>query len=851
MFLFLSPYLRGAVSFTHRALALGCVLAFLGIVWFDLGTGLNVPALVWHDDPLLQLAAGFSIAALFAYVWLVTYILDAKYHPEFIAAAVQRTKRSVAFRVLTMLLPPAELKKVSADVNEELRTGGDGLRWYLGATFIPCAILLLLPAFFTIEGPAPYIHLTDASSTPPNELYIVRHWPFAVGVLLNFVGMRLVAGIGNLLRAKLLASEKRAKWAHVYWLQTIAAMLLTMLLLLYALMSLAVHRNWWQPPSVTAVCMLCGLMVGISGAAWFHLRVGAVPLLIGLLAWMSYCNSPDYKLRFPHMEAEYANITDLDDHEEPALTLDEVYAGEEDPKQAAKEETERVARMIAALQVQRDPKATLTTKLDGLAQKKMTEPANYARLVQQYDLELRLMARDENNALRAWRDQFAGKCIDGRPKLVLVTATGGANRSGLWTSKVLFELHNDPTLKDFPKHVRIITGASGGMVGASYYVGSVQADGTLQEGFQPDDIAQDFLTPIINSAVFREIPQLTLPLESYNRDRGEMLDRAMEGEVPNINPAVRQRLNNVFSRSFAEWSDSERAGWRPSMIFSPMIVEDGRRLFISNRHVPFLTVSRGDFLLPNRPTFGQDDPSPTASRKVTSIQAKSTATKRRKQGEGAEDVYSRQAVEFFRLFPEARNRFHVSTAARMNATFPFVSPAVSLPTKAPRRVVDAGYFDNTGVSVAAAWLNEHRKWVAEECSGVVIIQIRDFASHQENRNLSYPLASGGSFLPGLTGVLSAVDHARSASANYRNDDDLAQLAKFYKEYFKANATKLPKNVGPDNFFTTVVFERYTDVGMNWYLSASDKKDILDSWDQGKENMNPASLQKLREWWLKH
>jgi hypothetical protein len=849
MFLFLHPYLRGSVTFAHRALALGCVAAFLGIVWLDLGTGLNIPALVWHDEKILQFAAGFSIAALFAYVWLVTYILDARYHPECIEAAVKRTRRSMAFKFLSLLLPPAETKALPNELDEQLRRGGDGLRWYLGATFVPCAILLMLPAFFSIDGTAPYIHFVDRHSNPPDQLYIAQHWPFALGVLLTFVGMRLIADIGNVFRRRLLASEQRLQFAHVYWLQLIAGVLFVVLLVLYGLTSIAVNRNWWQPPPVAAVCMLAGLLVGVSGAAWFHLRLGAVPLLIGIIAWMLYCNSPDYKLRFPHMEHEYARITDLDDHEEPALNLDEVYAGEAEPQQAAKDEAERVARMIASLQVQRDPKSTVESKYQALADRKLTDPANYARLVRHYDVELQLMGRDEFNAIKTWRDQFKGKSIDNRPKLVIVTATGGANRSGLWTTKVLYELHNDPALKDFPKHVRIISGASGGMVGAAYYVGSVQEDGSLQPGFQPLDIAQDFLTPIINSAVFRELPQLTLPREHYDGDRGEMLDRAMEGEVPNIDPDVRQRLNNVFSRSFADWADSEKAGWRPSMIFTPMIVEDGRRLFISNRHVPFLTVSKGDFLLPNRPNFGQEQPE--TGRNITTMQTQVTQKRRRKQGEGSEDVYSRPGVEFFRLFPEARNRFHVSTAARMNATFPFVSPAVSLPTRAPRRVVDAGYFDNTGVSVAAAWIFENREWISTKCSGVVVIQIRDFSSHQENRNLSFPLHQGGSFLPGLTGVLSAVDHARSASANYRNDDDLQQLAKYFKKYFEKYPEDLPGKCPAAHFFTTVVFERYTDVGMNWYLSKSDKKDIIDSWDQGKENMNPASLQKLREWWKNH
>ena len=92
----------------------------------------------------------------------------------------------------------------------------------------------------------------------------------------------------------------------------------------------------------------------------------------------------------------------------------------------------------------------------------------------------------------------------------------------------------------------------------------------------------------------------------------------------------------------------------------------------------------------------------------------------------------------------------------MNATFPFLSPAVSLPTKNARRVVDAGYYDNTGVSVAAAWLYQYADWIVDNCSGVVVIQIRDFSSHQENRHISLPASDGRPFLPGLMSVVSAM-----------------------------------------------------------------------------------------------
>lgn len=842
MLLFVHPYVRGMMTVLHRLPALLCVAFFLGIVWLDLGAGLNIPALVWHDNRLHQAVAGHSIAALFAYVWLVTYILDAAFHPAFIKDAIVRTRRSMAFRVIDWAIPrdPSD-----ANTTPELQEGGDGLRWYLGATFIPCAILLILPAFFVVDFSSPFIHFTDADSDPAGRPFIAERWPFALGVGLTLFGMRVLAWVGLRARKLLINTEQRQEKARKYWLNAVAASLLAILVVLFFTMCVLVNRDIWQPPPVTATCMLFGLFAGVSGAVWFHMRYLAIPILIAIVGWVCYCNSPAYKVRFPHMEAEYARLLDLEDHEEPALVLSEVVAGSPDPKTAEQEEADRVARLVASMLAQRDLQQTPASQFENLKIKGYTNPANYNELFRLYEATVRRMDGDEKAALRNWKEQFKTKTKDGRPKLVLVTATGGANRSGLWTAKVLHELHKE--LPDFPKHVRIITGASGGMVGASYYVGSLQPDGSLQEGFQPDDIAQDFITPIVNGLVFREVPLLTLPNDSYDRDRGEMLDRAMEGDVPSIDPGIRLRLHNVFSSSFLDWAPGENAGWRPSMIFSPMIVEDGRRLLISNRHVPFLTVNKGEFLLPNRPNFGAEGPSSGASRKVTNSQSKATSKRRGRVGEDDIDVYSRPAVEFFRLFPEARGRFHVSTAARMNATFPFLSPAVSLPTHSPRRVVDAGYFDNTGVSVASAWLYHNREWVARNCSGVLIVQVRDFASHRENRHLSLPGGDGVSFLPGLTGVVSAIDHARSASSNYRNDDELKKLAEYFREFFRANAALAPAS-GPKEFFTTAVFERYSDVGMSWYLSKADKKDILDSWKEGDGNMNPASLAKVRAWW---
>jgi hypothetical protein len=832
MLLFVHPYLRGFLSVAHRFLSLLCVLFFLGIVWFDLGAGLNVPALVWHADWLLQITAGVSVTALFVYVWLVTYILDTRFHPEFIRAALEAESRSIPFRVVRWLLPSPPGAEADPD---DLREGGDGLRWYLGVTFVPCTVLLLLPAFFAIDTTAWSVRLTSPDT---GRAYIAERWPFAVGVVVAILAIRGISWVGGRVIRRRLTTERRKRLVRELWMQGVAGALFVALFVLYIVIAVLVWQDLWQPPPVTAVCMLIGLMAGVGGALWFHLRYWAVPVFAVGIAWLVYCNSPVYKVRFPHLGPEYDRRVTLEDYEEPALSLDGI--GDDSDR---KKEAERVARLIAALRVQaesraraetaneREPKPTVEAEFGRLTADRLTNPAQYKALLEQHKAARAALTAAEEKALNDWRKQFRTK-----PRLVVVATTGGANRSALWTTKVLHELHRDPGLADFPKHVRIITGASGGMVGAAYYAGSLQTGGVLPAEFDPEDIAQDFLTPIINGLVFREVPFLALPVESYSRDRGELLDRAMEGDVPRLTAGPKKRLAAVFERSFADLATGEAAGWRPSLIFSPMIVEDGRRLFISNRHVPFLTVNRGEFLLPNGPEFA--GPQASGGSKLEDNQKKSKAVGRGRAGTDDQDVYSRPGVEFFSLFPEARDRFRLSTAARMNATFPFLSPAVSLPTNPPRRIVDAGYYDNTGVGVAAAWLYHHADWIIKECSGVVVIQIRDSASHQENRSVALPPAEGGSVLPGITGVLSAVNHARTASATYRNDDDLYQLSQYFWMH------------GPwvSQFFTTVVFERYLDVGMNWYLSPADKDLIKDSWDKGPANMNPASLQKLRDWW---
>src|SRR5262249_12881401 len=142
-----------------------------------------------------------------------------------------------------------------------------------------------------------------------------------------------------------------------------------------------------------------------------------------------------------------------------------------------------------------------------------------------------------------------------------------------------------------------------------------------------------------------------------------------------------------------------------SLVFTPMMIEDGRRLVISNLDLRSAISNDGMVLA------------------------------RKRSGQILEN-HSVEAIELFRLFAVSEN-FTVATASRMSASFPYFSPAVSLPTNPRRRVVDAGYYDNYGVSLAGSWLSTpaNREWFKDKkWDSILFIQIRDGIS-EETRQL--------------------------------------------------------------------------------------------------------------------
>jgi hypothetical protein len=442
--------------------------------------------------------------------------------------------------------------------------------------------------------------------------------------------------------------------------------------------------------------------------------------------------------------------------------------------------------------------------------------------------------------LEAWKQRHATK-----PTLVVVTVSGGASRSALWVIVVLNRLSQLPGWQH--GHVRLITGASGGMLGAAYYVACLTDRGlsTDEEESAPlslvHNISKDCLTAVTEHWVLRDLPMMLSPFP-YTEDRGRALENIWS-----------TNLARKLDVPFMSLQDGEEAGWRPSLVFSPMLVEDGRRLLVSNLDLRFAAESTGNFLLGDSPeereqrqrqgtpeTAPQYPLRPGIHKKGTNLRTSQSRPvgQERYSREVIEGRYALSAVEFFRLFPGATG-FQLATATRMSASFPYVSPAVSLPTDPPRRVVDAGYYDNYGVNVAASWIYHYQTWIGANTRGIVLIQIRDSASEQRRLSLTVKSDEPLWWQRGydeLFGPPAGALKARESVMSFRNDEQLQMLD------IMLNDPKRP------NFFTTVVFERPGRAAMSWYLSTAEAESITQGMDSPQ---NRGAFTELEAWWKSH
>ncbi len=360
-----------------------------------------------------------------------------------------------------------------------------------------------------------------------------------------------------------------------------------------------------------------------------------------------------------------------------------------------------------------------------------------------------------------------------KPNLIIVCTSGGGTRSALWTLSCLQYL-DSITQNQFSKHLYLITGASGGMMGAAYYREMLFQNYDLQQRIQPIhkiNISKD----ILNRISFSMATQLlTLPLyvevknQTYRKERGYHFEHQLV-------------YNTGFwkDKTMGDYYQSEKNARIPMLIFTPTIVNDGRKLLISPMSNAFFC---------ERFSFNP--------------------------------LYKNEChyIEWKQLFQDYQpDSLLMTSAIRMNATFPYILPNVELPTDPPIEVMDAGLTDNFGLTTAFTFLIRFLKHFRHEFNQVIILQIRDTKQEEKIEPIEKK-----SIFEDFFSILSDSYNSIANNGDYMNDMLLEtakqimghQLQMYELQYIPAN--------------------EYQAASLSFHLTEQEKLDILNALN-AKEN----------------
>lgn len=372
--------------------------------------------------------------------------------------------------------------------------------------------------------------------------------------------------------------------------------------------------------------------------------------------------------------------------------------------------------------------------------------------------------------LNRWRSKNNSQELSTRkkPKLVLINCSGGGLRAAVWTFTAL--QHADSLLEgQLLPHTHLISGSSGGMIGAAYlrelyWQQQQQASLDLYSDSLRTAISQDILNPVV---VTIAVNDLFVRLQHFEEGNNVYVkDRAYAFEKQ-----LHSNTGNILNRRMRDYQEAEADAAIPTMVFSPTIASDGRKLLISAQPISFLTA--------NLPLNGVDNQAVVES------------------------------VEFNRLFAERDPlNLQFSTALRMSATFPYITPNVTLPTEPELEVIDAGIRDNYGLHNTMRFLYTFRNWIATNTSGVVIVQVRDQQKQRDLDNSMAPTTFAGN-------LLSPLGHLYRNLTNIQtfNQDELLQYASLWSE-------------APIDVVTLELqYKKENRISLSWHLTQREKRQI--------------------------
>lgn len=358
------------------------------------------------------------------------------------------------------------------------------------------------------------------------------------------------------------------------------------------------------------------------------------------------------------------------------------------------------------------------------------------------------------------------------PLLTVVAVDGGGIQASAWGAQVLTGISR--VFPDFPKSARLISAVSGGAVGTMYFVAAAPEHGALTARTL-NTVASLSRRGSLNEAAwgiaYPDLFRVFFPIPPGWRF---VKDRGWA-----LQTAWERGLTVVPGMS--DWVAGVNAGWRPAVSFNSVAVENGQRASFTTFRAPpewqLLTIP---------------------------------------------DIYGARDLA-------------VTTAARLSAAFPFVSPVARAWPESDRtpayHYADGGYYDNTGMGLAMRWLDHVLKTDEASYRGQAVAFVRIRSKREEP---TVRLADRG-WQYQLIGPLLALMSVRVAAQAERSETEFEVLQRMWCR------------AGIDIRTFDFVFGG-SDPPLSWQLSPVEQRNIDRWWSDrelGRDNQKAlANLLKL-------
>ncbi len=428
-------------------------------------------------------------------------------------------------------------------------------------------------------------------------------------------------------------------------------------------------------------------------------------------------------------------------------------------------------------------------------------PVNYNLQVLDSLSALEMQAADKKATiaiLDRWREKFGpGE----KPKMVFICTSGGGQRSALWTMRSL-QTADSLTMGGLMEHTFLITGASGGMVGAAYYRELVLQQ-KLGQPINPlsaeylDRISRDNLNPIIFSLLVNDLFIKTGSFSwgghTYQRDRGHAFEQQLN-----------RNTEGLLDKPLSAYMEPEQQALIPLMLLAPNITNDGRKLFISTQPVSYMSGGGLDSLTINEAKV--------------------------------------RGVDFRRLFAQhGADSLRFISALRMSATFPYITPNQFLPSNPPLETMDSGIADNFGIEDGMRFVFTFRDWISQNTGGVIVLCIRDSEKEQQIEEAISPSLLQKFFTP-LNNI-----YKNWTLLQDIDNDNLLEMSRSWLQVplHRIDLQYIPRTLyGNDQTDNSLKEEELERASLNWRLTTREKRNILNNIYLSDNQEALANIQRL-------